>query len=68
MIELSLLIAKLAAAVAPKLTPVAPVNPVPVIVTLVPPAAGPEVEEMPVTLGAGTKFGPRVRYALFEAL
>jgi hypothetical protein len=34
---------KLAAAVAPKFTAVAPVKPVPVIVTDVPPAAGPEV-------------------------
>jgi hypothetical protein len=43
----------LVAAVAPNLTDVAPVKPVPVIVTTVPPAAGPEVGLMPVTLGTG---------------
>ena len=40
------------AAVVPKLTAVAPVNPVPVIVTGVPPAAGPLAGLMPVTTGA----------------
>ncbi len=34
---------KLVAAVAPKATAVAPVKPVPVMVTVVPPAVGPEV-------------------------
>jgi hypothetical protein len=38
----------------PNFTDVAPVNPVPSIVTAVPPAAGPIVAEMLVTLGAGT--------------
>ena len=35
----------------PNLTPVAPVNPVPVIVTVVAPAVGPLVGEMDVTVG-----------------
>ena len=41
------------AAVAPKLTAVAPVKLVPVMVTLVPPVAGPVVGETAVTVGAG---------------
>ena len=40
------------AAVAPKLTAVAPVNPVPVMVTDVPPTPGPEVGAIDVTVGA----------------
>ena len=52
-IEVALLTVKLAAAVAPKLTAVAPVKLVPVSVTTVPPAVVPEVGEMPVTVGAG---------------
>ena len=44
------------AAVVPKFTAVAPVKPVPVIVTDVPPAAGPLVGLMPVTVG-----GPQCR-------
>ena len=44
----------LVAAVEPKLTPVAPVKFVPVIVTWLPPAAGPEVGETAVTLGPFT--------------
>ena len=43
---------KLAAAVAPNVTAVAPVKFVPVIVTVVPPAIGPEVGEIDVTVGA----------------
>ena len=39
------------AEVPPKLTIVAPVNPVPVIMTEVPPAAGPLVGFLPVTVG-----------------
>jgi len=35
----------------PNLTPVAPVKPVPVMVTGVPPDAGPETGEIPVTAG-----------------
>src|SRR5665213_2196674 len=46
---------KLAAAVAPNFTHVAPVKLVPVMTTLVPPAAGPEVGASPATVGAGTK-------------
>ena len=42
------------AAVVPKSTAVAPVKPVPVIVTRVPPAAGPLFGLMPVTVGAAT--------------
>jgi len=41
------------AAVAPKVTAVAPVKFVPVIVTDVPPAVGPAVGETDVTVGAG---------------
>ena len=40
------------AGVAPKLTAVAPLKFVPVIVTVVPPATGPEVGEIDVTVGA----------------
>src|SRR5450755_4005888 len=46
---------KLAAAVAPNFAAVAPVKLVPVMTTLVPPAAGPEVGARPVTVGAGMK-------------
>jgi len=45
---------KPAAAVAPKVTAVAPVKPVPVMVTLVPPVEGPDVGEINVTVGAAT--------------
>ena len=45
---------KLLAATVPEFTAVAPVRSVPVIVTVVPPAAGPGVGLMPVTLGAAT--------------
>jgi len=38
----------------PNLTALAPLKFVPVIVTLVPPAAGPLVGEIEVTVGAGT--------------
>jgi hypothetical protein len=41
------------AGVLPKLTAVAPVKLVPVIVTTVPPAVGPLVGDRPVTVGAG---------------
>ena len=40
--------------VVPNLTVVAPVNPVPVIVTVVPPATGPVAGEMLVMVGAET--------------
>ncbi len=43
---------KLVAAVAPKATAVAPVKPVPVITTLVPPPLPPEAGAIPVTVGA----------------
>ena len=42
------------AAVAPKLTALAPVNPVPVMVTEVPPVVGPEFGLTPVTVGGVT--------------
>ena len=42
---------KLVAATPPKVTLVAPVKPVPVMVTVVPPAFGPEVGLTPVTAG-----------------
>lgn len=42
----------IAAGVVPKSTAVAPVNPVPVIVTSVPPPGGPAAGLMPITVGA----------------
>ena len=42
---------KLVAATAPKSTEVAPLKPVPVMVTVVPPAGGPEVGETAVMAG-----------------
>lgn len=42
---------KLVALLAPNFTAVAPVKPVPVIATDVPPSAGPEVGEIEVTVG-----------------
>ncbi len=42
---------KLVAAVVPKLTALAPVKPVPVMVTEVPPVLGPELGAEAVTLG-----------------
>jgi hypothetical protein len=50
-IDVSEFTVKLAAAVPPKLTADAPVNPVPVIVTLVPPAVGPAFGDTLVTVG-----------------
>ena len=41
-------------AVVPNFTAVAPVNPVPVTVTVVPPATGPAAGEMLVTVGTGS--------------
>src|SRR6185312_15131514 len=52
-IEVSLLTVKLAAAIAPKLTAVAPRKFVPVIVTTVPPASGPLLGETLMTVGGG---------------
>jgi hypothetical protein len=46
------------AGLAPKLTPVAPVNPEPAIVTASPPAEVPLVGAMLVTTGAGGGGGP----------
>ena len=51
-IWVSLSTVKLWAGVLPKSTAVAPVKPMPVIVTVVPPAAGPEDGLTPVTVGA----------------
>ena len=45
---------KVVAVVAPKIAAVAPVNPVPLMVTVVPPDPGPEVGEIDVTVGAAT--------------
>lgn len=50
--EVAELTVKLVAAVAPNVTAVTPVKPVPVIVTTVPPAVGPEVGEIEPTVGA----------------
>jgi hypothetical protein len=44
---------KLVAGTVPKSTWVAPLKPVPLTVTDVPPAVGPDVGEMEVTVGAG---------------
>jgi hypothetical protein len=52
MISVSDTTVKLVAAVVPKLTPVAPVNPVPVMSTVVPPDASPDDAESAVTTGA----------------
>jgi hypothetical protein len=51
-IEVELVTEKFAAGVPPKLTPVAPVKFVPVIVIEIPPAAVPLVGVTPVTVGA----------------
>ncbi len=48
---MALLTVKLVAAVVPKLTALAPVKPVPVTVTEVPPVLGPELGARLVTLG-----------------
>ena len=48
---LSLVTCRLVPGVVPNVIAVAPVNPVPVIVTAVPPAAGPVAGEMLVTVG-----------------
>ena len=50
-IDVAELTVKPAAGVAPKVTAVAAVKPVPVIVTDVPPGAGPDVGEIDVTVG-----------------
>ena len=52
--DVALLTVKLVAAVPPKLTALAPVNPVPVIVTDVPPVDGPLSGLTLVTVGAST--------------
>ena len=53
MTSVALTTVKLVAAVVRKATEVAPVRSVPVIVTWVPPASGPAVGEMAVTVGGG---------------
>ena len=53
-IEVSETTVKLVAAVPPKCTAVAPVRLVPVIVTEVPPAVGPEAGEIALTAGGAT--------------
>ncbi|MNF05498.1 hypothetical protein D3C80_2052420 [compost metagenome] len=50
----ALLTVKPLAAVAPKVTAVAPEKLVPLMITFVPPAAGPAVGEIEVTVGAPT--------------
>jgi hypothetical protein len=52
MIEVALTTENVVAAALPNLTAVAPVNPVPVMVTLVPPATGPAFGRTLVTTGA----------------
>src|SRR4051794_8245414 len=51
-IDVALLTVKVVAGVAPNATAVAPVNDVPVMVTLVPPPTGPDDGETLVTVGA----------------
>src|SRR3974390_2654760 len=58
-IDVSLATVMAVSATPAKLTAVAPVNPVPVIVRLVPPLAGPSVTESHVTRGTGTKPNAR---------
>ena len=53
-IEVALFTVNEVADVAPKVTAVAPVRPVPVMVTVVPPVAGPAVGLIEVTVGAAT--------------
>ena len=53
MIEVSEFTVKLVALTEPKLTPVAPVKPVPVRVTELPPTVEPKSELTPVTVGNG---------------
>jgi hypothetical protein len=60
-IEVSPSKVKVAKEMLPKLTAVAPVNPVPMTVTLVPPEAGPVVTDRLVTLGGSAKVDARVR-------
>jgi hypothetical protein len=50
--------------VLPKFTAVAPVKPVPVIVTLVPPAVGPLLGLTFVTVGAGAELATTVSTTL----
>jgi hypothetical protein len=57
----------LVAATPPIVTPVAPVNPVPVIVTAVPPAVVPLVGVREVTVGAGVTYVNSVLAALLPA-
>jgi hypothetical protein len=52
-IDVSLFTVKLVAGVEPKVTPVAPVKPVPVIVTAVPPLGEPVLGDSAVTVGGG---------------
>ena len=52
----ALITVRFVAAAPPKLTLVAPVKLVPVMVTTAPPAAGPEAGEMLVTVGADAMF------------
>jgi hypothetical protein len=49
--EVSDAMTKFAAGCVPNITLVAPVNPLPVTVTVVPPEVGPEVGDMAVTMG-----------------
>ena len=55
MIDVAETMVTLVAAVPPIVTAVAPVKPVPVIVTDVPPAVGPELGEIALTVGGATK-------------
>src|SRR5262249_47513307 len=67
-IDVSPFTVKPAAFVAPKRTAVAAVNPVPLIVTAVPPEAGPMVGDTPVNLGVGTNPAASCRNAAFDWL
>ena len=52
--EVVLINCRLVADVLPKVTAVTPINPVPVMVTVVPPANRPRFGDTPVTVGADT--------------
>ena len=53
-IFVALVTVTLVAALLPNITAVAPVKPLPVMVTLVPPAVGPDDGEIPATAGTAT--------------
>ena len=67
-IEVAELTVKFVAPVTPKFTAVTPVKPVPVMVTVVPPIAGPDVGKIELTVGGGAGTQLRLKSANPEAL